>query len=56
MLARLDKPLRLTGAAKTAKAKIGGGLSLQALLKMSRGSTRSTRGRQAMLVEAIGAA
>jgi len=31
MLARLDKPLRLTGAVKTAKAKIGGGLSLQSL-------------------------
>jgi hypothetical protein len=55
MLARLDKPLRLTGAVKTAKAKIGGGLSLQSLLMMSHASTRSTRGREVMLVETIGA-
>jgi hypothetical protein len=34
MLARLDKPLRLTGAVKTAKSAIGGGPSLQSLLKI----------------------
>jgi hypothetical protein len=40
---------------KTAKALIGGGPSLQSLLKMSHGSTRSTRGGEAMRVEMIGA-
>jgi len=55
MLARLDKPLRRTGAVKTAKARLGEELSLQSLLKMSHGSTRSTRGGEAMLVETIGA-
>jgi TRAP-type mannitol/chloroaromatic compound transport system permease small subunit len=37
MLAGLDKPLRVSGAVKTAKAQLGGGLPLQSLLKMSRG-------------------
>jgi hypothetical protein len=36
-----------------AKAQIGGGLSLQSLLKKSHGSARSTRGSEAMLVEMI---
>jgi hypothetical protein len=40
----------LMGAAKTAKAHWGE-LSLQSLLKMSLGSTRSTRRGEAMLVE-----
>jgi hypothetical protein len=53
MLARLDKPLRLTGAAKTAKAQWGG-LSLQSLLQTSHGSTRSTRGGGAMRVAIMG--
>jgi hypothetical protein len=51
----LDKPLRLTGAAKTAKAKLGGGPSLQSLLLVSHGSTRFTRGVKAMHVEMLGA-
>jgi hypothetical protein len=51
--ARLDKPLRLTGAAKTAKAQWGG-LSLQSLLQMSHGYARSTRGSGSMPVEMIG--
>jgi TRAP-type mannitol/chloroaromatic compound transport system permease small subunit len=42
MLARLDKPLRPPGAVKTAEA-IGGGLSLQSLLTMSRGIDAFTR-------------
>jgi len=54
MLALLDKPLRRTGAAKTAKAQFGGGLSLQSLLLVSHGSTRSTRGGKAMPVETFG--
>ena len=37
MLARLDKPLRLTGAAKTAKAQLGEDYRVQSLLKLSRG-------------------
>jgi hypothetical protein len=41
------------GAVKTAKAQLGG-LSLQSLLQMGRGSARSTRGGDATLVEAIG--
>jgi hypothetical protein len=54
MLARLDKPLRrMMGAAKTAKAQIGEGLSLQSLL-MSHGYTRSTRDGEAMLLKTIG--
>jgi hypothetical protein len=53
MLARLYRPLHLTGAVKTAKV-IGGGLSLQSLLQMSRDVTRSMRGGGAMLVETIG--
>jgi TRAP-type mannitol/chloroaromatic compound transport system permease small subunit len=43
MLARLDKPLRPTGAVKTAEAQSGGGLSLQSLLKLSRGIDAFTR-------------
>jgi hypothetical protein len=54
MLAWLDKPLRLTGAVKTAEAKIRGGLSLQSLPMTSHVSARSTRGGEAMLVETIG--
>jgi hypothetical protein len=54
MPARLNKPLRLTDAVKTAKALIGGGPSLQSLLKMSHGATRSTRG-EAIPAEMIGA-
>ena len=42
MLARLDRPLRLLGAAKTADANWGG-LPLQALLKLSRGIDAFTR-------------
>ena len=43
MLARLDKPLRpISGAAKTAEAQLGE-LSLQSLLKMSRGIDAFTR-------------
>jgi TRAP-type mannitol/chloroaromatic compound transport system permease small subunit len=42
MLARLDRPLRPTGAVKTADANWGG-LSLQALLKLSRGIDAFTR-------------
>ena len=34
MLARLDKPLRLIGAVKTAEARNWGGPSLQSLLMM----------------------
>jgi hypothetical protein len=69
MPARLDKPPRLTGAAKTAEAQFGGGQSLQSLLMMSHGftrdglarstrdgSTRLARGREAMPVETIRAA
>jgi hypothetical protein len=55
MLAGLDKPPRLTGAAKTAKAKLGEEISLQSLIMMSHASTRSTRGAEATLVESIGA-
>jgi hypothetical protein len=54
MPARLDKPLRLMGAVKTAKAQLGGELSLQSLLKMSHDSTRSTRSRETMLVKTMG--
>jgi TRAP-type mannitol/chloroaromatic compound transport system permease small subunit len=43
MLARLDRPLRPTAAVKTAKAINGGGLSLQSLLKMSRGIDAFTK-------------
>jgi TRAP-type mannitol/chloroaromatic compound transport system permease small subunit len=42
MPARLDKPLRLVGAIKTAEAQVGGP-SLQSLLKMSRGIDAFTR-------------
>lgn len=42
MLARLDKPLRLPGAVKTAGAHVGG-LTLQSLLKLSRGIDAFTR-------------
>jgi TRAP-type mannitol/chloroaromatic compound transport system permease small subunit len=42
MLARLEKPLRLLGAVKTAEAQLGG-LSLQSLLKLSRGIDAFTK-------------
>jgi TRAP-type mannitol/chloroaromatic compound transport system permease small subunit len=42
MPARLDKPLRLVGAIKTAEAQVGGP-PLQSLLKMSRGIDAFTR-------------
>src|SRR5256885_4918888 len=42
MPARLDKPLRLVGAIKTAEAQVGGP-SLQSLLKMSRGIDAFTK-------------
>ena len=54
MPAWLDEPPRLTDAVKTAKAKLGGGLSLQSLSRMSHDATCSTRGGEAMLVEIIG--
>jgi hypothetical protein len=54
MPARLDKPLRPTGAVKTAKRN-GGGLTLQSLLQMSHGIARSTRNGEAMPVKTIGA-
>jgi hypothetical protein len=47
MLARLDEPLRLIGAVKTAEAKRGR-LSLQSLLRMSR-ATPAARGDEAIL-------
>jgi hypothetical protein len=53
MLARLDKPLRLTVRPRRQKRNWGGP-SLQSLLKMSHGATRSTRGGEPMLVEAMG--
>src|SRR6266404_3896695 len=43
MPARLDKPLRPMGAVKTAEAQFGEGLSLQELLKISRGIDAFTR-------------
>jgi TRAP-type mannitol/chloroaromatic compound transport system permease small subunit len=43
MLARLDKPLRPVGAAKTAEAQLGEDLSLQSLMKLSRGIDAFTR-------------
>jgi TRAP-type mannitol/chloroaromatic compound transport system permease small subunit len=43
MLARLDKPLRPIGAAKTAEAHLGEDLSLQSLLKLSNGIDAFTR-------------
>jgi TRAP-type mannitol/chloroaromatic compound transport system permease small subunit len=42
MLARLEKPLRLLGAVKTAEAQLGG-LSLQSLQKLSRGIDAFTK-------------
>jgi hypothetical protein len=51
MLARLDKPLRPIGAVKTADAQFGR-LSLQSLVNMSLGCTRSTRGGEALGCEA----
>jgi TRAP-type mannitol/chloroaromatic compound transport system permease small subunit len=42
MLARLEKPLRLLGAVKTAEAQLGG-LLLQSLLKLSRGIDAFTK-------------
>jgi hypothetical protein len=54
MLARLDKPLRLTGAVKTAKGQLGEDCPLQSLLQMSHGIARSMRGGGAMPVETIG--
>jgi TRAP-type mannitol/chloroaromatic compound transport system permease small subunit len=42
MLARLEKPLRPVGAVKTAEAQLGG-LSLQSLLKLSRGIDAFTK-------------
>jgi hypothetical protein len=68
MLARLEKPLRLTAAVRMALAKPGG-LSLQLLAQMSHvrmkflqmsllpiapGATRSARGDTAIPVETIG--
>jgi hypothetical protein len=65
MPARLDEPLCLTGAVKTANTQIRGGLSLQSLLQMSlvqmsllqmsHGTAHSKRGGQAMPFETIGA-
>jgi TRAP-type mannitol/chloroaromatic compound transport system permease small subunit len=43
MLARLDRPLRPIGAAKTAEAHLGEDLSLQSLLKLSNGIDAFTR-------------
>ena len=54
MLARLDKPLRLMGCSQDGKSAIGGGLSLQSLMLVSHGFTRSTRGGKAMPVETFG--
>jgi hypothetical protein len=54
MLARLDKPLRPAGAAKTAKAKTGEDDRLQSLVRVSCGSTCPRR--EAMLAETISAA
>jgi hypothetical protein len=55
MPARLDEPLCLTGAVKTANTQIRGGLSLQSLSQMTRGYAHSKRGGQAMPFETIGA-
>jgi hypothetical protein len=51
MLARLDKPLRLTGAVKTAKARIGGRTIVA--IAPEDGSWLHARGSEAMLVEMI---
>jgi len=63
MPARLDKPLCLIGAVKTAEAVTGGRTSLQSLLRMSHarrslgqtssGIARAARGHEANAVEAI---
>jgi hypothetical protein len=53
LLARLDKPLRPVGAAKTAEAPDVGGISLQSLLKMSHVTTHSARDGATMAVETM---
>jgi len=53
MLARLNMPLRLTGAVKTAKAQLGE-LSLQSLMTTSLGFTCSTRGGEANSADTTG--
>jgi hypothetical protein len=53
MPARLDKPLRPTCAAKTAKRNWGVP-ALQSLLKKSHDTTRSARGGEATPVEMMG--
>jgi hypothetical protein len=53
LLARLDKPLRPVGAAKTAEAPDVGGISLQSLLKMSHVTTHLARDGATMAVETI---
>jgi hypothetical protein len=60
MPARLNKPLRLMAAVKTAKAHWGRTIVAIApedepFLNMSNGSTRSARGGEAVRVEMIGA-
>jgi hypothetical protein len=53
MLARQDMPLR-PSSAKTAEAQLGGGPSLQSLVKKSHGSARSGRAGEVTSPEAIG--